>query len=419
MQEFDFGLAVQEAHNKEGYGSPMLTLVMAGGGTEAIGELLRHGRGSKTLLSAHVLYSRRSFDAFLGRRPDSYVNDAVARQLAMQAYRHSQKELDEDSSSSLPAGISCTTTLAKAGGEREGRRHEVYVAVQTPTHARAVRASLVARRAREAEERICAKLVLQEIVRLKGVKTSVLSPANLAPEDVYEAQTIQANPHVYPVWNGQADVATIAPDGETLGEKYAAFAGSFNPYHEGHYNMQQHAQKVLGLPVVCEISIANADKPPMDFFEIEGRLSQFRLFDQPVIVTRHALFTEKARVLPKNTTFVVGYDTFERIGNPIYYRGDVFPRLPQYFHHYGTKFLVFARHGRGKDRATEAAHPLIDTATWVSVNEFSDSTSSTAIRNAQTKPETDTCDGCGRRHHALGRLPGAPMYCLACDVERL
>ena len=73
---------------------------------------------------------------------------------------------------------------------------------------------------------------------------------------------------------------------------------------------------MLGGPVAFELAIVNADKPRLDFHSIAQRLAQFE--PDLLAITGAPLFVEKARVFP-NTTFVVGYDTAERLIDPRFY----------------------------------------------------------------------------------------------------
>ena len=64
-----------------------VVLAITGGGAEIIGELLRHGSGSATVLDAVVPYSTGSMDRFLGRKPEKYCSEKTARLMAMVAYQ--------------------------------------------------------------------------------------------------------------------------------------------------------------------------------------------------------------------------------------------------------------------------------------------------------------------------------------------
>ena len=110
-----FERLVQQIHEKPHRG----VIAITGGGTEALGELLRRGNGSKTLLEAVVPYDTAAFDRFLGGAPDKYCTQTAACQLAMAAYLRAK---------SFPGdyprfGVGATCSLAKEK-ERQGRVHQ-------------------------------------------------------------------------------------------------------------------------------------------------------------------------------------------------------------------------------------------------------------------------------------------------------
>ena len=90
--------------------------------------------------------------------------------------------------------------------------------------------------------------------------------------------------------------------------------------------------------VLFEMSVTNADKPPLDPSEVERRVGFFpTLSDMPndwgVILTNAPLFSQKTCLLEevlncspfsnRRMTFVLGTDTFVRIINPKYYNNSV------------------------------------------------------------------------------------------------
>lgn len=97
----------------------------------------------------------------------------------------------------------------------------------------------------------------------------------------------------------------------------AILAGSFNPLHDGHRSLADAASRKLGIPVVFELSILNADKPELDHLEVQRRTSQFLGFS-PVFITRAATFVEKAALFP-GSVLVLGADTAERVVDPRFY----------------------------------------------------------------------------------------------------
>ena len=104
---------------------------------------------------------------------------------------------------------------------------------------------------------------------------------------------------------------------EALRPGMLVFPGSFHPLHYGHLRLSYAATCLTGLPTAFEISVVNADKGQLTADDIVQRLTQF----QPtatVILTRAPLFIDKARLLPGHT-FLLGFDTAQRLLDPRYY----------------------------------------------------------------------------------------------------
>jgi hypothetical protein len=97
--------------------------------------------------------------------------------------------------------------------------------------------------------------------------------------------------------------------------------GSFNPIHAGHVTLLAAAAAACGgAPAAFELSVRNADKPPLPRSEVERRAAQLQPTDPPLVLTDAPLFVDKARLMP-GTVFVVGVDTAARIVMPKYYGG--------------------------------------------------------------------------------------------------
>ena len=144
---------------------------------------------------------------------------------------------------------------------------------------------------------------------------------------------------------GRRSAVWSMPDGTTRPkldrQPVGVLSGAFNPLHAGHVALSRAASAFLGGNVVFELSIVNVDKPPLDLQTVEIRRRQFQ---EPVLMTAAPRFVEKAAIL-KNTTFVVGVDTLERIVQPRYYDDDessLCSALASIRSH-GCRFLVAGR----------------------------------------------------------------------------
>jgi hypothetical protein len=119
--------------------------------------------------------------------------------------------------------------------------------------------------------------------------------------------------------------------------------GSFNPLHAGHVGLARVAAELLHAPAAFELTVVNADKPPLSMEEVRRRLAQFT-WVAPVWLTRAPTFREKAELFP-GAVFVIGADTAARIVQHRFYENsetrmhDALARIRQQ----GCRFLVAGR----------------------------------------------------------------------------
>ncbi|MCA9241684.1 MAG: hypothetical protein KDA37_15845, partial [Planctomycetales bacterium] len=161
--------------------------------------------------------------------------------------------------------------------------------------------------------------------------------------------------------------------------------GAFNPLHEGHRRMAAVAAEVTGHEVTFELSVANVDKPSLDFVEVARRVAQF---DQHhCLVTRAPTFVDKATLMP-GATFVVGLDTLIRIADEAYYDDSPAVRDDALSHIAGAgcRFLVFGRTFDDEFLTLddlELPPALAAICTGVSEEVFREDISSTELREAE------------------------------------
>src|SRR5690606_16064621 len=101
-----------------------LVLAITGGGTEAIGNLLKVGGASSYFIEAHVPYGMKSLDKFLGFKPEKYCSPETARHMAVESYK---RAIAHGAKAEEAVGIGATCSLVKPSGERAGREHLIYV----------------------------------------------------------------------------------------------------------------------------------------------------------------------------------------------------------------------------------------------------------------------------------------------------
>jgi hypothetical protein len=101
--------------------------------------------------------------------------------------------------------------------------------------------------------------------------------------------------------------------------------------------------------VAFELSVINADKPPLGEDEVRRRVAQFA-WKGPLWLTRAPTFAEKARLFPE-VVFVVGTDTAARIVQARFYGDSVeaMGRALADLRDRGCRFLVAGRvDGQGR-----------------------------------------------------------------------
>lgn len=169
------------------------------------------------------------------------------------------------------------------------------------------------------------------------------------------------------------------------------FPGAFNPRHVGHLQMAEVAERRCGEPVVWELSIANVDKPPLDFISIRERVEALKFDDarRPIALTRAPTFREKSELFP-HATFIVGVDTLIRIADPKYYAGDPSQRdaAVAEIASRGCRFLAFGRiiNGEFKVLSDLTLPPaLAAICDEVPASEFREDISSTQLRTPRPR----------------------------------
>jgi Cytidylyltransferase-like len=293
-------------------------LAITGGGSGAIGELLRVPGGSRLLIEAQVPYDAQALATFLGFAPAQACSSETAIAIAQSARARAARL--------VPAGtdlVGLGATAALVSDRPRKGEHRFHIAFANGAGiAHCVCVLAKGRRDRAAEEDLVSRAIILWLARACGIAAA--SPQSLIDADEHYAETVVApGDTIDQLLAGEFDRVTVQPDGQMMlsaPPPFVLFPGSFNPMHEGHVLLARVAEELRQQPLAFEISVTNVDKPPLGGQMVRHRVSQFA-WKSPVELTRAPTFLEKSRLFP-STTFVIGADTAERLVAPRYYGDD-------------------------------------------------------------------------------------------------
>ncbi len=357
-------------------------LAITGGGSGAVGELLRVPGGSRLLIEAQVPYDALALETFLGFAPAQACSSDAAIAMAQSARARAARL--------VPAGtdlVGLGATAALVSDRPRKGEHRFHIAFANSAgiaHCTCVMAK--GRRDRAAEEDLVSRAIVLWLARACGVAAP--SPHSLIDADEHYAETgVAAVDTIDRLLAGELARVTVQPDGQMMlsaPQPLLLFPGSFNPMHEGHVLLARIAEEFTQQPLTFELSVTNVDKPPLAGETVRHRLAQFA-WKSPVELTRAPTFVEKSRLFP-GTTFVVGADTAERLFGPNYY-GDDEVRMHMALEEIansGVSFLVAVRlDAAGRIRALNdipVPRRYADLFTEIPEHRFRVDTSSSEIR---------------------------------------
>jgi hypothetical protein len=293
-------------------------LAITGGGSGAVGELLRVPGGSRLLLEAQVPYDAQALATFLGFAPAQACSADTAVAMA--------RSIRARTARLVPAGtdlVGLGATAALVSDRPRKGEHRFHIAFENAAgmaHCTGVMAK--GRRDRAAEEDIVSRAIVLWLAQACGIAAP--SPRVLLDADEHFLETAVAGADTIDrLLAGGLNRVTAQPDGQIMlsaPPPSVLLPGSFNPVHAGHLLLARVAEELRQQPLAFEISVTNVDKPPLASQTVRHRLAQFA-WKSSVELTRAPTFLEKSRLFPK-TTFVIGADTAERLVAPRYYDDD-------------------------------------------------------------------------------------------------
>lgn len=350
-----------------------MILAVTGGGSAAISDLLGVVGASASILEAIIPYHHNSLGDFIGARVDQSCNPETARKLAMAAYKRA-RHLSEQGSSANLIGLGCTSALTTNRARKGTVR--ACLAIQS---SRETRESLLIfgddEGDRQKEEQLVCRFILHNLALACRVQTA---EEDQAPNQ--ESSVTSASPG----WPDLLGLKLVSTKADCAGK--AIFSGAFNPFHQGHQQMIEVAQKNLKQNIVLEVCVNNVDKLPLDFVEIKHREKQLS-GEHSLTFTNASTFVDKSSLFP-GSTFIMGTDTIKRIADLKYYGAT--SRLDQAMatlKENNARFLVFGRDtiaGLEKLDDLDLPDKLRELCSGVSEKEFRNDISSTELRQQKS-----------------------------------
>ena len=361
-------------------------MCLTGGGSRIASDLLTVPGGSSTVLEVTIPYSGEALETYLEQSPEQFCSREAALSMAAVALRRAlllTSRTGRDRAHCI--GVSCTAALVTSRPKHG--EHRLWIAVESASDSRTVSLTLKkGHRDRSQEESVATSLILYAITEACGLQAPPLPELTFDETIFVELETLP--PLLAEVRTGERPLVWSLPDGnlsDTVSiPPRGLLSGSFNPLHKGHQKLRSIASRYLEGPVYFEFPIVNADKPPLDCFAIENRRSQFR--DIPLAMTAAPRFIDKARLFP-GTTFVIGYDTAERVVQPRFYNDSekCMRNALEAIGSLGCRFLVAGRESdSGFHSLPELSIPtgLEDLFSAIPEEDFREDISSTELREA-------------------------------------
>lgn len=329
----------------------MLYLTCAGGGQSFFHQFMQYGGSSKTIIGGNIPYAKEAFDEFVEKPVDKYVSDKTALLLATQSFKKARTyRSDIDLNQLIGIGVTCSLAT---NNERAGRQNKAIIGFHSYNYSISVEIQFN-QHDREQQEDLITSLIINMLLDIKSnchvrqdwsIK-SIPGLNDVVKQDIHDSNKRGYQNELCTIIIRYMSMSYFKVDQLKLTHSYlndlVVYPGSWNPLHEGHLDIINTTKQIVQVPVYLELSVDNADKGMLSYFEVFAR------HDRAInmIVTHAPTFVDKVNFFAKEgqrLIFVVGADTWLRIQDPKY-AGDI-DELYEIFKLNNVNFLVFARNG--------------------------------------------------------------------------
>lgn len=312
---------------------------------------------SSFFVGAEFPYDQTATERFLGFRPEKFVSVDAAIALALESYSRACIENGRVTLSS-PIGLGLTASAASLRAHRGDHRICAAVATRQGVYVADVvleKGVGLAARVEDGQlaDRIGLSLLLRAAERSLHSASRPRFPFEGDPppaETFYTGEgdppatltevTEQARQQFFFRGFHTAQDKRLPVSVESIGRRII-FPGSFDPPHEGHFNLAQRAVECVGPAsgVVFAVTANPPHKMRAPLSALLERVALLRGHDR-MFTEDDALFLDKAKRYP-NHAFIVGADTFQRLLDPKW--GPEIAPMAREFVKRGACFLVFGR----------------------------------------------------------------------------
>jgi nicotinic acid mononucleotide adenylyltransferase len=320
-------------------------------------------------MSVGIPYSQTALTDLMRTPIQQSCSGPTTELLATEAFRNCASHLLRETSNfesltnSNVFGIACSAALVSSSPKKGSHRCHVSSVTSSTSQVWSLDLSKGARN-REEEDYVCSRLILDSIFetckvpllpqdyllqtdqpefitnhrtnRLDGLLDRLLG-SEIGAILFVKKSTPSPNDSLSPSLTDEFDVF----DDLAIPSSSLIYSGSFNPFHGGHAHLTRAALSEMTdennsppqRPVVFEIAMVNADKPPLSKEEIISRVRAFSssgsatmllhelgVTNFAVAVTSRPLFSTKMELFP-GCNFLMGTDTLSRLFDKKYYGG--------------------------------------------------------------------------------------------------